>query len=88
MAMTQQSALEMAADAIGPAMAEFDLGMDFVAKEVASAADNEFIEAYVGGMVEEAVRQLLMLTPAKQRLELAGEMQAVVLQLAIEMLEA
>lgn len=78
-------ALEDALDRVEEALAEFDLGVEFVAREIVSAQANDNVAAYAAGMVEEAVRQLLMLTPAEERLEMVGEVQQMVLLTAIEM---
>lgn len=78
-------AMEDALDRVGEALAEFDLGVEFVAREIVSAQANDNVAAYAAGMVEEAVRQLLMLTPAEERLEMVGEVQQMVLLTAIEM---
>lgn len=84
MAKAGEKALERALDMMEQAADEFDLGVEFVAREMATAKDNEFAEAYVAGMLEEAVRQLLEMTPAKERMLVAGEVQQMALLTAIE----
>ena len=83
MAMTIQQAF----DKMEQALTEFDLGVEFVAKEMASAQGNEHAQAYVGGMVEEAVLQLLTMTPEEERLAMVGEIQQMVLETAIGLAE-
>lgn len=83
MAMTLEGAFARVEEALD----EFDLGVEFVAKEVASATGNEFVAAYVAGMLEEAVMQLLTLTPEEERLAMVGEIQAMALQTAIGLAE-
>jgi hypothetical protein len=79
--MASLEAMHPVAEVLG----EFDLGVEFVAKEVESSAGNQWVEAYVAGMVEEAVRQLLTLTDAAERWEMVGEVQQMVLRTAVEL---
>lgn len=81
--MASLDAMQHVEDVLG----EFDLGVEFVAKEVESSAGNQWVEAYVAGMVEEAVRQLLTLTDAAERWEMVGEVQQMVLRTAVELSE-
>lgn len=81
--MASLDAMQHVEDVLG----EFDLGVEFIAKEVESSAGNQWVEAYVAGMVEEAVRQLLTLTDAAERMEMVGEVQQMVLRTAVELSE-
>jgi hypothetical protein len=79
--MASLDAMQHVEDVLG----EFDLGVEFIAKEVESSAGTQWVEAYVAGMVEEAVRQLLTLTDAAERMEMVGEVQQMVLRTAVEL---
>jgi hypothetical protein len=79
--MASLDAMQQVEEVLG----EFDLGVEFIAKEVESSAGNQWVEAYVAGMVEEAVRQLLTLTDADERWEMVGEVQQMVLRAAVEL---
>ncbi|MEY4863768.1 MAG: hypothetical protein RLZ51_1863 [Pseudomonadota bacterium] len=67
------------------ALNEYDMGYDLVSEEMDSADGNEWAQAYVAGMLEAAAEEYLKRVPASLRLEAVGEVQSMVLQMAIEL---